>query len=203
MLGQPEGFEYVEKFLPFPQQLTVLKELRGLPYEHEMFHGRLMKRKWKQFGYRYKATSRKVDPEPPMPAYLQALLQNASAYYSDDLAFTQCIVTKYPPGAGIGWHSDAAVFGEYILGVSLASAARLQFRPKKTQKATFEVTVAPGSLYVMHGSARYHYEHRIVPVKTERYSLTFRYLAQEEPVRSVSPRHMAEVINLAAWLTTS
>ena len=61
MMGQPEGFEYIEKFLSFPQQLTVLKELRGLPYEDEMFHGRLMKREWAQFGYSYKATSRKVD----------------------------------------------------------------------------------------------------------------------------------------------
>jgi alkylated DNA repair dioxygenase AlkB len=203
MMGQPEGFFYKSDFLSFPQQLNVLKELRGLHYEPEMFRGQLMKREWAQFGHSYKAAAHKVTPAPAMPAYLQTVLQNASVYYPDDLTFSQCIVTKYPKGAGIGYHADAAVFGEYILGVSLASAARLQFRPKKTQKATFEVTVAPGSLYVMHGSARYHYEHRIVPVKTERYSLTFRYLAQEEPVHSVSPRPVAEVINLAAWLTTS
>jgi DNA oxidative demethylase len=203
MLGQPEGFEYIDKFLSFPQQLTVLKELRGLPYEHEMFHGRLMKREWAQFGYSYKAAAHKVTPAPAMPAYLQAILQSASAYYPDDLTFSQCIVTKYPKGAAIGWHSDNAVFGEYLLGISFAAEARFQFRSKKTQKATFEVTVAPGSLYVMHGAARYDFDHRIVPVKTERYSLTFRYLAQEEPMRSVSPRHVAEVINLAAWLTTT
>jgi alkylated DNA repair dioxygenase AlkB len=189
MMGQPEGFEYIEKFLSLAHQLDFLKELRGLHYEPEMFRGRLMKREWAQFGYSYKAAARNVTPALVMPAYLEAIVQNASVYYLDDLTFTQCIVTRYPPGAAIGWHADAAVFGEYILGVSLASAARLQFRPKKTQKASFEVTVAPGSLYVMHGSARYAYEHRIVPVKTERYSLTFRYLAQEEPVRSFSSRH--------------
>jgi DNA oxidative demethylase len=191
MTGQPEGFEYIEKFLSFPQQIQVLTELRGLHYEPEMFRGQLMKREWAQFGYSYKAAARNVTPAPAMPAYLQAILQNASAYYPDDLTFSQCIVTKYPPGAGIGWHSDAAVFGDYILGISFASEARLQFRPKKTQKATFEVSVAPGSLYVMHGSARYAYDHRIVPVKTERYSLTFRYLAQEEPVRSFAPKQEA------------
>jgi alkylated DNA repair protein (DNA oxidative demethylase) len=192
MTGQPEGFEYIHNFLPFPQQIQLLKELRGLHYEHEMFRGRLMKRAWAQFGYSYVAAAHKVTPAPAMPAYLQSVLQNASVYYPDDLTFTQCIVTKYPPGAAIGYHADAAVFGEYLLGISFASEARLQFRPKKTQKASFEVTLAPGSLYVMHGRARYHYDHRIVPVKTERYSLTFRYLAQEEPVRSFTSKHEAE-----------
>ena len=198
MMGQPEGFEYIEKFLSFPQQLAILQELRGLHYEHEMFRGRLMKRAWEQFGYSYVAAAHKVTPAPAMPTYLEAILQNASVNYSDDLTFSQCIVTKYKPGAGIGWHSDAAVFGEYILGVSLAAEARLQFRPKKTQKAAFEVTVSPGSLYVMQGVARYHYDHRIVPVKTERYSLTFRYLAQEEPVHSFASRHEAEFAGLTA-----
>ena len=198
MMGQPKGFEYIEKYLSFAQQLAVLKELRCLHYEPEMFRGRFMKREWAQFGYSYKATARKVTPAPAMPAYLQVLLQNASVYYPDDLTFTQCIVTKYPKGAGIGWHSDNAVFGEYILGVSLTSEARVQFRPKKTKKAIFEITVAPGSLYVMHGAARYDYDHRIVPVKTERYSLTFRYLAQEEPVRSFAPSHAAEFASQTA-----
>jgi alkylated DNA repair dioxygenase AlkB len=147
MMGQPEGFEYIEKFLSFAHQLAVLKELRGLHYEHEMFRGKLMKRAWAQFGYRYKAAAHNVETAPPMPMYLETILRNASGYYPDDLTFSQCIVTKYPPGSGIGFHADAAVFGEYILGVSLASEARLQFRPKKTQKATFEVRVAPGSLY--------------------------------------------------------
>ena len=198
MMGQPEGFEYNDKFLSFPQQIQVLKELRGLHYEHEMFRGQLMKREWAQFGYRYKAAARKVTPAPPMPMYLETILQNARVYYPDELTFTQCIITKYSAGSGIGFHADAAVFGDYVLAVSLASEARLQFRPKKTKKATFEVTVAPGSLYVMHGSARYAYEHRIVPVKSERYSLTFRYLAQEQHVHSFASRHEAEFASQTA-----
>jgi alkylated DNA repair protein (DNA oxidative demethylase) len=198
MIGQPDGFIYKPNFLTFSQQVALLQKLRGLHYEHDVFHGRLMKRGWAQFGHSYVSAKRKVTPAPAMPTYLQTILQNARVYYPDDLTFTQCIVTKYVPSAGIGWHSDAAVFGSYILGLSLASEARLQFRPKKTQKATFEVKVAPGSLYVMHGSARYDYDHRIVPVKTERFSLTFRYLAQEEPVRSFAPRHEAKFPSLTA-----
>jgi hypothetical protein len=48
MTGQPEGFAYVDKFWSFPQQLALLKELRGLQYEHEIFRGWLMKRAWAQ-----------------------------------------------------------------------------------------------------------------------------------------------------------
>ena len=178
MTGQPEGLLYIPDFLSDTEQIASLDELQLLPYTHDVFHGRKMRRGYAQFGYAYVTTSRKLKPALALPAFLQAVISQASPYYPASVTFTQLIVTHYPSGAGIGWHTDAPVFSEYILGISLASEARLQFRPKKSQKASFEVKVAPGSLYVMHGSARYDYEHRIMPVKTERYSLTFRCLAQ-------------------------
>jgi hypothetical protein len=58
--------------------------------------------------------------------------------------------------------------------------------------------MTPFDGFPQNGAARYHYDHRIVPVKTERYSLTFRYLAQEEPVRSSAPRHESAFASLTA-----
>jgi alkylated DNA repair dioxygenase AlkB len=107
-----------------------------------------------------------------MPPFLLAVLDKAKPYA--DGRFDQCIVTYYPKGAGIGWHHDAPCFGEVILGLSLLSVARLQFRPNGVKDLLYEAQVAPGSLYIIRGPARSEWEHRLVVVTEERYSLTFR-----------------------------
>ena len=56
-MGQPEGFEYDPNFLSLSEQIAVLKEVRLLHYEHELFRGQFMKRAWAQFGYSYKLKS--------------------------------------------------------------------------------------------------------------------------------------------------
>jgi alkylated DNA repair dioxygenase AlkB len=170
----PEGFTYVQAILSPDEQETLLCEVRDLPYEHDVFRGQLMKRAWAQFGYSYVSVGQKLTPAPQMPPYLKTVIEKAAPYYPAGIEFAQCIVTRYVPGAAIGWHADSKRFGDCVLGVSLASPARLQFRPNKTEKVSFEVTASPGSLYVMQGIARWDYQHRLIPVKAERYSLTFR-----------------------------
>ena len=181
MTGKPDGFVYVEDFLSPEEQIALLHELQCLTYTHDTFRGQIMKRGWAQFGFEYVSIGQKLIPAPPMPAYLQAVIHKARPYYPNDGRFEQLIVTHYPPGAGIGWHSDAPRFGDCILGVSLAAPARLQFRPNKSQTVSYEVTAAPGSIYVLQGISRWDYQHRIVAVKAERYSLTFRSVAQLNP----------------------
>jgi alkylated DNA repair dioxygenase AlkB len=176
-IAAPEGFVYIPNFLSPAEQGALLGELRALTFEHDVFRGQTMKRGWAQFGYNYVAASRTLEPAPPIPPFLQTVIEKASPYYPAGVEFSQCIVTHYPAGAGIGWHTDASCFGDWILGVSLASEARLQFRANGSQEVNFEVKAVPGSLYVMQGVARWNYQHQIIPVKTERYSLTFRTLA--------------------------
>jgi alkylated DNA repair dioxygenase AlkB len=89
-------------------------------------------------------------------------------------AFNHCIVQCYPAGAGIGWHTDAPVFGDTIMGISFGAGARLQFRPNGENTVWHEVQVVAGSLYVMAGEVRWDWQHRVVPVKSLRYSLTVR-----------------------------
>jgi alkylated DNA repair protein (DNA oxidative demethylase) len=173
----PEGFVYVPDFLNPIEQDSLLHELRALTYTHDKMRENIFKRGWAQFGYAYVSTGRKLTPAPPMPRYLKTVIDKAAPYYPPGIEFAQCIVTQYPENAGIGWHTDAPPFGDCILGVSLASEARLQFRPKGETKAAFEVTASPGSVYIIQGVARWHYQHRLVPVKEERYSLTFRTIA--------------------------
>jgi len=170
----PEDFEYIADFLSFNEQATLLDELRSLTYQHDVFRGQTMKRGWVQFGYNYVSIGRRLEAAPPIPPFLQTIIQKALPYCPNNTEFTQCIVTNYPVGAGIGWHTDASCFDDCILGISLASEARLQFKANGSKQVSFEVKAAPGSLYIMQGAARWNYEHQIIPVRAERYSLTFR-----------------------------
>ncbi len=170
----PEGFLYVADFLSSEEQAVLLRELRALDYHHDTFRGQRLKRGYAQFGHAYVSTGRKLEAVQAMPDWLRAVIRKARTYCPEEAVFDQCIVTHYPPGSGIGWHTDAPRFGDSIIGLSLESEAKLQFRSKGAKQPSFEVRAAPGSLYLMRGPARCDYQHQVVPVKTERYSLTFR-----------------------------
>src|SRR5947209_7479962 len=45
-----------------------------------------------------------------------------------------------------------------------------------SEDVSFEVETPSGSMYLMRGPARWEYQHQVVPVRTERYSLTFRHV---------------------------
>jgi len=96
------------------------------------------------------------------------------AMCSPGTAFNQCIVTKYPSDAGIGWHTDASSFHDCIAGVSLGGDAQFLFRGDAGTATSDQVLVTAGSLYVMTCSARREYQHGVKPVTNTRYSLTFR-----------------------------
>jgi DNA oxidative demethylase len=177
MATSPEGFLYVADFLISEEQAAFLRELRALNYEHDTFRGQRLKRAYVQFGYAYVSTGRKLEAALAMPEWLHAIICKARAYCPNSGVFNQCIVTHYPAGSGIGWHTDAPRFGECVAGVSLGSEARLQFRPNGAKEPSYELRAAPGSMYLMRGPARWGYQHQVVPVKTERYSLTFRHVA--------------------------
>ncbi len=129
------------------------------------------------FGWNYVTTSRSLTPAPEMPTILLALRNRcATAAAVVPEAFKQVIVSRYPEGAGIGAHIDAPVFGEPVVGVSLLGSARMKFQREGHEPDV--VTLAPRSLYVMSGEARWHWKHAIVPVKDLRYSITFRTLGE-------------------------
>lgn len=178
----PEGLVYVADFLSAAEQSELLADLKSLPYLHDMFRGQRLKRGYAQFGYSYVSTGRKLEAAAPMPDFLRAVIDKATTHCGGCEPFNQCIVTHYPPGSGIGWHTDAPAFGECIVGVSLGGEARFQFRPNGTEPAAYEIRAVQGSMYLMRGLVRWHYQHQVVPVKSERYSLTFRHVMMAAPV---------------------
>lgn len=176
MSSPPDGLLYVPDFLSPEEQAALLNELRPLSYEHDVFRGQRLKRGYAQFGYSYVSTGRKLDPAATMPDFLLAVIEKVLPYSPGEAEFNQCIVTHYPPNSGIGWHTDAPRFGECVVGVSLGGPARFQFRPNGSEEYSYEVKAVPGSMYVMKGPARWQFQHQVLPVKAERFSLTFRHV---------------------------
>ncbi len=176
----PEGFSYLADFLNQDEQLALLSRLRDLDYQHDTFRGQRLKRAYAQFGYAYVSTGRTLDPAPPLPEFRTALIARGLHHCPQGTPFNQCIVTRYPENSGIGWHTDAPRFGEVIMAVSLGGEGILEFRPGGAEEASCAVLTASGSLYVMHGPARWKYQHQVLPVQSLRYSLTFRHVAEGE-----------------------
>jgi alkylated DNA repair dioxygenase AlkB len=120
-----------------------------------------------------------LHPSRPLPAFLLPLRRRVAAWRGVPAAdYVHALVTEYPPGAPIGWHSDAPHFEE-VVGISLAGSARMRFRPyadPANRKAAIALDLAPRSAYVMQGDIRRHWQHHIPPLAHRRYSITFRTL---------------------------
>lgn len=183
-MTSPEGFLFVDGFLDEVEQIDLLRELISLEYRHDSFRGQRLKRGYAQFGYAYISTGRKLEAVADLPAFLLEVVIKALPLCPPGTEFNQCIITRYPAGSGIGWHTDAPGFGECIVGVSMGGRGRFQLRPNGSEEVSFEADVTPGSMYLMRGPARWDFQHQIVPVRTERYSLTFRQV----PISEMSDR---------------
>jgi alkylated DNA repair protein (DNA oxidative demethylase) len=139
-------------------------------------HGQAAKRTVAHFGYRYEYESWKLVPTDPLPEALAWLRERAGelAEVAPE-AFAETLVTRYPPGAGIGWHRDAPLFGPVVVGVSLLSACSMRFQRRTSgSRQTYSLELAPRSAYVLSGPARTSWQHSIPRTRGLRYSVTFR-----------------------------
>ena len=165
------------------EERELLALLASLDYFEIRMHGVTAKRTTAHFGVLYGYESRKVEPGPPLPPELVWLRDRCAALagLDDPERFEEALITRYPPGAGIGWHRDAPMFGSRVAGVSLGGAARMRFR--RDGHETYVLPLEPRSAYVMSGAARWHWQHTIPGGKEQRYSVTFRTL--KDPGRSL------------------
>ncbi|MEA3040454.1 MAG: hypothetical protein QOE79_2967 [Sphingomonadales bacterium] len=163
------------------EERDLLGVLERLDYRDVTMHGRTARRTVRMFGLDYDYSSRDVVPTEPLPAEMLWLRERAAALIErepGDLA--QILVSRYPPGAGIGWHRDAPMFGSKIVGVSLRAPARMRFqRTVKGEREVEAIELAPRSAYVLSGPARWSWQHTIPATKDLRYSITFRTLRRE------------------------
>jgi DNA oxidative demethylase len=180
------GLTYTPDFVTPREEAELLARLSTVPLAEVVMHGQAAKRTVAHFGMGYAYDSRKAIAEaPPIPEWLLPLSARvAPAMHERPDALVEILVTRYPPGARIGWHKDAPAFGPSLAGLSLGAACTLRFRAAKAKpdgsRDTFALDVAPRSLYVIGGVARSGWQHMIPPVDAERWSITFRTLRAEK-----------------------
>lgn len=175
----PRGIEQAKNIVSPGEEAILIRaiDVAGLaPFRFQQWLG---KRLTRSFGWRYDFTDSSFAETEAIPDWLLPLRERAAAFAGlDPDALVQALVTRYDPGAGIGWHRDRPVF-EHVVGVSLGAPAVLRLRKRradgKFERA--EAALEPRGAYHLSGEARHAWEHSIAPMDAARWSVTFRSLA--------------------------
>lgn len=172
----PSGLVYRDDVLSTDEERAVLDVLDALEFDEFVMRGQAARRTVRSFGWRYRFDERVLLPADPLPQPLEFVRERAERFAGvEPGAFEQVLITRYPPGATIGWHRDAPPFGPTIAGISLAAPCRMRFqRILDEVRYVHEQELRPRSGYVLSDTARSAWEHSIRPTRLLRYSLTFR-----------------------------
>jgi alkylated DNA repair dioxygenase AlkB len=176
----PEGLVYQQDILSPAEEQGLLAEVQDLDYQSFVMRGQAAKRTVRSYGWSYSFETSQLTATDPLPEPLLELRERVAglADVPPD-AFEQALVTRYPPGATIGWHRDAPPFGPTIIGVSLGSPSRMRFQRKLGgYRYLHDQQLEPRSAYVLSGPARSAWEHTIPATKDLRFSVTFRTIRE-------------------------
>lgn len=176
----PPGLRYEPDFLTVDEERQLLEAVRRLPFRDAEYRGYTAKRRIVSYGAGYDFDVNELRAAPPLPAWLHPLRERVAqrlAVRADEV--TYALVTEYRAGTQLGWHRDVPDF-EMVVGVSLGTACRMRFRPYPHRGVPRVVVLelAPRSMYVLSGDARWKWQHGILPTPGLRYSITFRTLSR-------------------------
>ena len=174
----PEGLTYQDGFVTRDEEQQLLGALEALDYRAVVMRGQAARRTVRHFGLDYEYERGELVDADPLPEALEWLRERCAALMErDPVDLVQILVSRYPAGAGIGWHRDAPMFGSRIAGVSLLSPCRMRFqRTVGGVRSTAAIELAPRSAYLLSGKARWSWQHSIPATDALRYSITFRTL---------------------------
>ncbi len=178
VVERPDGLVYEPEFVTREEELDLLDFMDEVDFREVVMRGQTARRTVRHYGYDYGYESWQLEPADPLPGELAALRDRCAQLADlEPEALAQTLVSRYPPGAGIGWHRDAPMFGAAIVGVSLGAACRMRFQRKVgDERRVFDLELEPRSAYVLAGAARSAWQHSIPAAKELRYSITFRTL---------------------------
>lgn len=161
------------------EERALLAELERFQFDEVKMRGQVAKRTVLHFGLRYDYEGWGLTPAEPLPECLLWLRRRSAAVVDvDPESFVETLVSRYPPGAGIGWHRDAPMFGPKVVGVSLLSGCSMRFQRRRAAVREVHTTeLAARSVYALTGAARWSWQHSILSTRGLRYSVTFRTLA--------------------------
>jgi len=171
-----------------PDYITEAEQNRLLEIIDQQEWSIKSKRRVQHYGYRYDYNKGLLSSSQylgPLPDWAQSIANQISANGLTAKVLDQVIVNEYEPGQGITSHIDCVpCFGNTLITLSLGSYCMMDFTHIQTQKEV-SILLLPGSLLIMHGIARYDWQHGITArnkdkfkdkelLRTRRVSVTFR-----------------------------
>jgi alkylated DNA repair dioxygenase AlkB len=193
----PGNLVYREAFIAADEERELLQVIATLPLVEAKYKGYTAHRRTLSWGAGYDFDRNALTPAPAFPAFLVPLRRRIADWTGVDAErFEHALVTEYRPGTALGWHRDVPQF-DVVVGVSLASACRMRFRPypppADARRAAVAVELAPRSAYVLRDAIRWAWQHSIPPTPALRYSITLRTFragsgAQWQPEGTAAPR---------------
>lgn len=170
------GLASAEDFVTADEEQALIAGIDAAGLAPFRFQGWTGKRLTVSFGWTYDFETGRLLRGEALPGWLLPVRDRAAAFAGQELV--QALLTRYDPGAGIGWHKDRPDFA-HVVGISLGAPATMRFRRRRGEK--FEranLPLAPRSAYHLAGAARHEWEHSIAEMDRTRWSLTFRSLAR-------------------------
>jgi alkylated DNA repair dioxygenase AlkB len=173
---EPAGLLYVAAFVTDDEERDLVASLEALDFDEVRMRGQAALRTVHHFGFRYEYEGWRLVEADPLPEALTWLRDRAGELAGvGPQELTEVLVTRYPQGAGIGWHRDAPLFGPKVVGVSLLAPCRMRFQQRAAGvRKLHQLELAPRSAYVLAGAARRSWQHSIPATPALRYSVTFR-----------------------------
>jgi alkylated DNA repair dioxygenase AlkB len=185
----PAGLVYRPELVGADEERALLAALDEIAFHEVRMRGQVARRTVRHFGLDYDYESYRLTPaEPPPPAIEPVRARCAALAGRESAELAQILVSRYPPGATIGWHRDAPMFGD-VVGVSLGAPCRMRLqRGTGDERRVYELVLEPRSAYVLAGEARTAWQHSIPAVAELRFSITFRTLRNPARWLGTAPR---------------
>lgn len=190
--GLPEGLRYEPGFLSAAEESGLVECIRALPLEEAKYKDYTARRRIASFGGRFDYRANRLEPSPELVVELHPLRDRVARWLGvAPAALVQTLVSEYRPGTPLGWHRDVPDF-EDVVGVSLGGEATMRFRPyppvRPKRADIVRLTLQPRSIYLLHGPARWGWQHSVAPTKALRWSITFRTQRSGESSGSATRR---------------
>lgn len=168
-----EGLVYAPDFLSLPEEQALIQVVQTLPLHAAQYKQYVARRRVLSFGGSYDFAAHRLLPGIALDVRLRGLRGRVAAWLGVSTeALAHVLVAEYTPGTPLGWHRDVPDF-ETVAGVSLGSHAVLRFRPDPDTPSTrkvVELHVAPRSIYLLAGDARWRWQHCVAPTAAVRWS---------------------------------
>jgi alkylated DNA repair dioxygenase AlkB len=182
------GLATAEEFVTHAEERALIAAIDHETLTPFQFHQWTGKRLTHSFGWSYDFQTGALTRAEPLPPWLLPI-RNRAAHFArlapEELV--QCLLIRYDPGAGIGWHKDRPIYAA-VIGISLGAPATMRFRRAhgdRWHRAT--APLAPRSIYHLSGEVRTAWEHSILPIAHPRYSLTFRSFSAQGQTQAQAP----------------